>query len=700
MRYHPWFCMAMAVFSHGVSAQDVQDEERNLAIEQVMELVAENLETEDLDFTTYLDDLHYYYAHPLNLNRASREDLQRLLILDDFQVEALLDHIRYTGKMISLYELQGIAGFDLHTVATLLPFVHVGDGSERVVLNRKAIGEHGSHEMFIRCQRVLEEMEGFSEITDSAYASAPNSRYLGSPERILTRYRFRYLNVLSMGITAEKDAGEQFFTGTQRRGFDFYSAHLYFGNYGIVKHAIIGDYQVQFGQGLTWWTGLAFGKSAGVTTVKRSAREIAPHLSADENNFMRGAAATLAFGAVEVTAFASSKRVDANLTPADSAPENEIPIAEFSSFQNSGYHRTPGELEDRDAIGELNTGGHVRLIRDHYQIGITGVYTKYSGSQPGEYDLYRRFEPLDNPFMVAGFDYQYMIRNVLGFGEVSHRPGGGPSFLNGAILSLDRNFDVSVLHRYYDPAYNAPRSNAFSESTRNINESGFYFGFSARLHSRWTLNGYYDLFAFPWLRYQTDAPSNGREYLAQLEYRPGKRFSAYARYRVERKSRNHDSETQATAAVGLLQRQWYRLHWQYTLGKDLSLRNRLEFVQTDLPEGIVQHGWLILQDIVYKPAWPAKYTLKLRYAMFDTDGYDSRIYAYESDVPYSFSVPAYYHRGSRFYLILGYDITRWCDLTVRVSQTWYANQKESGSGLNTIAGPTRTELKVQLRLRF
>lgn len=683
-----------------VWSQSRPDDGQQNAIDQIIELVSENLETENLDFTTFLEDLNYFYAHPLNLNRATREDLQRLILLNAFQIEALLDHRRSSGKMLSIYELQGVSGFDPATIQALLPFVKVSDAFDRPSLRWSDIKSESTQEMFIRYQRVLEEMEGYSDISDSALAASPNSRYLGRPERIFTRYRFRYLNNISVGVTAEKDAGEEFFNGTQRRGFDFYSAHAYFGNYGIVKHAIVGDYTVQFGQGLTYWTGLAFGKSADIRSIKRTAREIIPYASADENNFMRGAATTIELGSWEVTGFVSNKRVDANVTAVDTTADDEFLVSEFSSFQNNGFHRTPGELDDKDAVTELNTGGHVRYVRDHFQVGATGVYTKYSGTAEPFSQLYRQFEPNESPFVVAGLDYQYLVGNVLGFGEVSQRLGEGTAFLNGAIVSLDPRLDISVLHRYFDPSYNSPRSNAISESSRNINEQGFYFGMSAKLHKYWQLNGYFDLFEFPWLRFQADVPTRGKEYFAQLEFRPSKKFSSYVRYRFEDKHESFFQEDQPTSAIGLRHRQWYRLNWQYALSKTLTLRNRVEWLIVDLPEGDQQNGWMIYQDLIFKPAFPSRYQFKVRYALFDTDGYDSRIYAYEHDVLYSFSVPAYYNRGSRFYLIFGYDITRWSDLTIRFAQTYFSDRETNGSSLNTIDGRTRSEIKVQLRARF
>ncbi|MBK8413789.1 MAG: hypothetical protein IPL22_04265 [Bacteroidetes bacterium] len=68
---------------------------------------------------------------------------------------------------------------------------------------------------------------------------------------------------ISWGFTADKDAGEQFFKGNQkRRGFDFYTAHFAIRNVGPFALIAIGDYQVGYGQGLTLSSGLSGGKPA------------------------------------------------------------------------------------------------------------------------------------------------------------------------------------------------------------------------------------------------------------------------------------------------------------------------------------------------------------------------------------------------------------------------------------------------------
>ncbi|MBT5977641.1 MAG: hypothetical protein HOG66_08375 [Flavobacteriales bacterium] len=681
-----------------VLAQD-SDQQKQVAIDQIIELVSENLETEDLDFTTVLEDLNYFYDHPLNLNKAERGELQRLYALDDFQIRALQRHIKLAGKLISMLELQGIDGFDLRTLEAIGPFVKVLDKTTESRLNGTSIKQEASHEAIIRYQRVLEEMVGFAPIDDSTLSAKPDSRYLGDAARIYTRYRFRFLKNLSAGITAEKDPGEEFFTGTQKLGFDYYSAHIYLGNQGVIKHAIIGDYQIEFGQGLTYWTGLAFGKSADIKSIKRNGRGIAPYVSADENNFMRGAATTLQIGSVEITAFGSSKMLDANKTVIDTLDE-EFQVSEFSSLQTSGIHGTPSQLFDKDAVRETNFGGNVKVSLDDHHIGATFVQTNYGSDFGGLADLYRKFEGRSGSFYVAGLDYQFLIRNILGFGEASFRSDGGTAYINGAIMSLDQTFNISILHRNYSKGYFSPRSNAISESSRNSNEEGLYFGLEAKMSKAWRFNAYYDLFTFPWLRFRTDIPSYGKEYLGQLEYRPNKAFKAYARYRMEEKQENYQVENLPSKSVNFQKKQWFRINAQYAFSKTFSIRNRLEYLFVNQPERTAESGWMMYQDFIWKPTWPARYELKFRYALFDTDGYDSRIYTYEHDVLYAFSVPAYYNRGSRAYLIGKYDLSRWSELTVRLSQTFYADRNQIGSGLNEIDGSTRTEVKAQLRVKF
>src|SRR5262245_25004356 len=91
-------------------------------LEEKIESIAENAE-DNTDYTTLLDPLNYYREHPIDLNHTSLEELRRLSILNDIQINALLNHISRNGNLIALEELQAIDGFDPEAIKRILPFV-------------------------------------------------------------------------------------------------------------------------------------------------------------------------------------------------------------------------------------------------------------------------------------------------------------------------------------------------------------------------------------------------------------------------------------------------------------------------------------------------------------------------------------------------------------------------------------------------
>ena len=259
-------------------------------IDKRIELLAETSEAENFDLTTVFEQLYYFIDHPINLNFTDKEELQQLHLLNEFQINNLLGHIEKNGKLMTIYELQAIVGFELDVIQSILPFVKVNANFDSPHISMKDLLKNGNQELFIRYTRVLEEMEGYSPIEDSILAANPNKRYLGSPDKLYARYRFKFGTNVSFGITGEKDPGEEFFKGSQKQGFDYYSAHLYLRNIGKIKQLAIGDYQIMLGQGLTFWSGRAFGKSADVINIKKNPVGIKAYTSVDENLFMRGAA--------------------------------------------------------------------------------------------------------------------------------------------------------------------------------------------------------------------------------------------------------------------------------------------------------------------------------------------------------------------------------------------------------------------------
>lgn len=668
-------------------------------LKQQIEDLSENLGNESADLTTLVENLQYYSEHPLNLNNATREELQDFMLLTDVQIDNLLDHRERFGALMNLYELQTIDGFDLATINKILPYVKVAEMNGAGHFSFAEMRKYGKNEIIIREQRILEEQKGYLPIDSIALAENPNARYLGSKDHLYVRYRFTYSNFVSAGVTMDKDAGEEFFRGTQKNGFDYYSAHLCVRNIGMVKSAVVGDYQVSFGQGLTAWTGYSFGKTAMALNTKKNAMGIRPYTSVDENKFLRGAATTLRFGKFESSAFFSMKKRDANISISDTTGNN-IEILEITSLQITGLHSTPSEIADKHAITETIYGGNFSFKGKRLQLGVTGMHADYSAELNRNLSLYNQFEFTGKSNTVIGADYDWSFRNFHFFGEGSRSANGGMSFINGVLVSLDPRLAMTVHTRWLGRDFQNLYSSVFAEGLNPANERGVYVGIIAKPYRRFTLSAYADHYFFPWMRYQVNAPSSGNDFLVQLNYTPDKKTDMYFRYRHRDKFINAgDDETPIGYIVPLTQDNW-RFNIQYPVGNSIRLRNRVEYSIYHQTNRKAENGFVIWQEISYKKlGMPVSFSA--RYALFQTDSYNAAIYAYENDMPNTFTVPAYYYKGSRMYLLVNWDINRKMELYFRISQFYFNNKNVISEGsLTEIRGNTKTEAKVMLRVKF
>ena len=263
---------------------------KNDVIQQRIEFIAQQYESSTIDFSNLIEILTYYFDHPLNINTASQEELESLNLLTPFQTRTLINYRIKNGDLLTIYELRNLEGFDFVTIQNLIPFIRVASSRKPDQFNLKRSFKFGTHEVMSLWGRVLEEQEGY---TPRDSTSSPNSRYMGDPNRLYLRYRFKHSDRLSFGFTAEKDPGEEFFKGSNPNGFDFYSAHLFASKIGIVKQLAVGDFHGQFGQGLTFWSGFSYRKTADALNVIRYARKLSPYTSRNENNFLRGAGTTI-----------------------------------------------------------------------------------------------------------------------------------------------------------------------------------------------------------------------------------------------------------------------------------------------------------------------------------------------------------------------------------------------------------------------
>lgn len=716
----------MSLFCFTTLSAQVDGVPRDLIEQRIEDAVEQLGDDADIDLTNLFEFLTDRYLDPIDLNHTDALELNKLLLLTDVQISAMIQHIQRNGKLLSIYELQSIDSWDVRTIQQVLPFVTVRENQLASSASLKNILKRASHEVTVRSFLNLEQRKGnmdraslagkpYSYPNGSALPNfddpavldslrRDNRVFLGSPYKFYTRYRFRYRQNISAGITAEKDEGEEFLQGTQKQGFDFYSAHLFLREFGRLKVLAIGDYQAQFGQGLTFWNGLGFGgKSSFTMNVKRNGVGLMPYTSVNENLFMRGVAATYEVAKnLELTGFYSNKGLDANISsvPAGADTLDTIePEVIFSSFQEDGFHRTSREVERKRSVGERIIGGHLRYTRPAFSIGATAAHVEFGGKLERNTQAYNQFEFNGLSNTTAGVDWNALYRNYTFFGEAAVSENGARSWNAGLLASLDKRVSMSMVYRDYARDFQNLYSIAFGEGINPWNQRGLYTGIEIRPDRKWTINAFYDQWEHQWLRFQVDAPSRGTDWLAQVNWRPSRGTELYVRIRQRNRPRNTAGEVDRISNVVEMEQTNYRINASYKVSPSLSLRTRVETVDFQRGTAPLKHGFMVYQDIVHRPlASPVELTL--RFALFDTESYDARIYAFENDMIGVFSIPPYFGRGVRWYGMVRATPFRRVDLWVRYGAWIYQDQTSISSGMQEIVGNVRSDVKVQLRWRL
>ncbi|KQS32611.1 helix-hairpin-helix domain-containing protein [Dyadobacter sp. Leaf189] len=642
--------------------------------------------SEDTDYSELFESLLHLYTNPLDINAVTADELSGTLILTDVQVRALLSYREQAGPFLSLYELQAIPGYDLVTINRLLPFVTLNPKTSSI---REALRSPGQHFLMFRTGRVLEKQKGFLKQDSSSHSAAS---YAGSPYNAYLRYRNARSGSYSIGFTMDKDAGEALWDWNAGRhifGADFSSFHAQMMNRRRWKNLVLGDYQMQAGQGMVLGAGFSLGKGAEVIkTGYRSTLGFKPYTSSGEANFFRGAAATYAIDRYTTISLFYSK------TKRDAAIDESAAGKLVTSLPINGYHRTSSEIEKHNILQEQNIGAHLlHHLAQNGQIGITALHTFYPTTIRKRSLPYNQFEFTGKHNLIAGLHGDYRWRNFHVFGEGAVSLSKGTGLLLGNIVSLGKKWDATILARHYARSFHTFYGNAISENTRPINENGLYGGLRFMPSRRWQFSGYVDRFWFPWLKFQVDAPSSGFDYYLHCLYKPSKRLNVYALMHEKHKQRNAPENKAPATGLVMSVRRTAMINFEYEMPMKFSLRTRCQVGDSGLKGKQKSKGITVFQDITLHLS---RIELSSRIAWFNTDDYESRQYAYEKDMLYAFSIPAYSDVGTRHYLMLRYTISKKMKVWARWSQTNYTQLETISSGLNEIRGHKRSELKMQL----
>ena len=182
---------------------------------------------DDSEYST--EELEELYSDlllsPVDINDVSPETLMQFPFLSTAQIDSLQSYIDRNGPLLSVNELMLVGGFDWRTCAMLRPFVCAG-GNANAGVKAATLADrfkYGRSELTVTGGYSFPKRKGYASAPDSAKRQAPGSYFLGGPLYNSVKYRYGYKDNMSIGVVAEKDAGEPFFKGRNKYGYDFYS---------------------------------------------------------------------------------------------------------------------------------------------------------------------------------------------------------------------------------------------------------------------------------------------------------------------------------------------------------------------------------------------------------------------------------------------------------------------------------------------
>ena len=653
-----------AMFMHFEELID-EDEANQEALEELMLEEQEN----------------WQFEGKVNLNALSAQMAFEYLHLTDFQYYNLLSYISEYGGMVTLWELMAVDGFSNEDVKRLEPLVKVGHLHQRGNFFKNFFGKSKSSFLY-RYSQVLEKQLG--------YDKTQTKHYLGTPIRMAFKYQFNSQDKFLLAISGEKDAGEQFFGGAQKYGFDFYSGYLCLKDIGVLKKAVIGDFRLDFGQGLVMGSSLMAGKGGGVGAVRHFAGMVRPVAPLNESSALRGAAVTLGNYKYTGTIFAGYRNYDGNLEIGEDSTLNYT-----GSLANSGYHRTETEQQKSNNLRSWAFGADFLYRHRVFRVGARAVYTLFDRHVAPSDKAYQQYNFAGKGMLNIGADYQLIIKNMVLFGEVAATDNGGWALKQGTSFSLSPGASFAVLAHYYDKKYVAMQC-ASSGSAKG--EWGIYMISQLVLSAKMELDVYYDYTRFTWLQYRVDAPSQTMMAGMNLNVSVNRKIKMVLKYQYKYKQKNKSNELLVNG-VEPFHSSKIRLILESQLLDCLKLKTEADYVINHSRAMDYRHdGVLIYQDVGMD--WRnTGLGFHCRLAFFDTDTYEERLYAYEHDLYQSFMVNSHYDRGWRAFLLLSYSY-RCFHVWLKLSQTYYLDKEELGSGMDLIKKNHKTELKAQVMLKW
>ena len=646
---------------------------------------------EDSEDSKLLDRMEYLKSNPLDLNTATRKELEEVPYMNSITAKKIIDYRNSNGSFSSKRELLKIDGVTQDFYEKVKVFLVAKNSKTDVVKNETGnvltqrdyysnnVLKNTDVNVRSRVQQDLQDKQGYI-----------NGEYPGSKIKLYNRFTGLYKGrdfSIGANLTVEKDAGETNYA-------DYYSGYLELNNWKFVNKVIAGDYTLNFGQGLGLWTSLSYSKGAeAVNIIKKNNYEIDAYRSTNEVQFFRGGAANVVFRNYNFFVFYSDNYFDASV---------DTTLNELSSIYFDGNHRTISEQNRQSSSKEQLLGG--RVFADYGFLHLGATYWTSKFSKPFNSDSTKQLYSFsgDKANMLS-VDYDIIYKNFNLYGEFARSQSSNVAALTALQISLAKFADVIFLYRNYPEDFSPVHSFGFGENNGNTyNENGFYAGLSLKPFRNFSLETYFDQFKFPYRTYYNPVPTTGNDFLLNAEYKVSKGFLLYMKYRNKNKEEPRtvtDEFSREVQKIDNRSQTNVRVGFDYDISGTFRVRTRYEYVMVKYDNfGGNNKGFLFFTDV--KAFVLKNLSVSTRFIVFQTDDYDSRVYEFEEDLRGVMSNVGLYGNGTRWYMLLKYKPFTFAELAAKYSATYYDGVKSIGTGNDMIQGDLNNRFNLGLEILF
>lgn len=649
--------------------------------QQYFEQIADYDDIEDNNMEDMYERLCELEASPINLNTATADDLKQLSFLNSTQIEELTEYLDRYRPLQSMGELSMLQTLDPVRLNMLQCFVFIGnEKKDKQFPDVKDILKYGKHELVATASIPFYERKG------------DRSGDLGYQYKHWMRYTFKFGRYVQAGITGAQDAGEPFFANGNNMGYDHYAYYAIARKLGCLKTLALGQYKVRLGMGLIMNTGFALGKTTSLV-FSSPTNNISPNASRSDAYYLQGTAATIALGKhTDITAFASYRKIDATLNDDGS----------IRTLLHTGYHRTISEIRRKHNSAQWTTGAAIRWQNYGLHLGANTIYTTYNRElHPNTSQLFRLYDPKGKSFYNGSIDYGFINSWLNINGETALNNEGAIATINSISLKACSSLTLTAIQRFYSYRYYSLFSSSFSDGGKVQNESGIYLGAKWSPLSRLSILAYSDYAYFPWARYTASKTSHSWDNMLQTTYTISRRLTLSTRYRLRIRQQDYNN-AETTKKKILINKTEHRARLSLAYnGKHFNAKTQIDGAYAVFPSGMQglenSCGGMIMQTIGYNHD---AITVAVNVGYFNTQDYNSRIYAYERSTLYSFNFPIYYGEGMRGALFVRGSIGNSLIIIGKVGTTKYFDRDVISSSYQQINSSWKTDMDLQVKWKF